>query len=208
MMVVQPIVEGQGDEAAAPILLRRLSMEAEAWNVRIARPHRRRRSQLARKADLQTAVRVALLTPACAGILILFDADDDCPRERAPKLEAWAREAARQIPCAVVMADREYEAWFLAAIESLRGKAGVSTDAVAHPEPETPRNAKRELKQRMNSGRYLDTVDQAPLTANFDLAAAWRHCRSFRKLVGAFGFLLDAADVRPARWPPAAWTTR
>ena len=106
------------------------------------------------------------------------------------------------------MANREYEAWFLAAIESLRGKAGVSTDAVAHPEPETPRNAKRELKQRMNSGRYLETVDQAPLTANFDLAAAWRHCRSFRKLVGAFGFLLDAADVRPARWPPAAWTTR
>lgn len=33
-MVVQPIVEGRGDEAAAPILLRRLAAEAEAWNVR------------------------------------------------------------------------------------------------------------------------------------------------------------------------------
>ena len=207
-MVVQPIVEGQGDEAAVPILLRRLAEKAEAWNVRIARPHRRRRNLLARKADLQTAVRVARLTPDCAGILILFDADDDCPRERAPEFEAWAREAARHVPCAVVLANREYEAWFLSAVESLRGKAGVRTDAVAHPEPETPRNAKREMKGRMERGRYLETVDQAPLTANFDLAAAYRHCRSFRRLVRAFGLLLEGSDALPSPWPPAAWTAR
>ena len=204
-MVVQPIVEGRGDEAAAPILLRRLAEEAEAWNVRIARPHRRRRHQLARKADLQIAVRIALLTADCAGVLVLFDADDDCPRERAPEFDAWARAAAGHVPCAVVMANREYEAWLLAGIESLRGTARVRADAAVHPEPEKPRNAKGEMKQRMSGGRYLETVDQERLTATFDLAAAYRRCRSFRKLVTAFGLLLEGSDVRPDTWPPAAW---
>lgn len=207
-MVVQPIVEGQGDAAAAPILLRRLAAEAEAWTVRIAKPHRRRRNQLARKADLQRAVRVAMLTADCAGVLVLCDADDDCPRERAPALEAWAREAAGHVPCAVVMANREYEAWFLASIDSLRGRKGVRADAAAHPEPETPRDAKRELKERMRHRRYLETVHQEQLTAIFDLAAAHRRCRSFRKLVSAFGSLLDRRGARPAPWPPAAWAAR
>ena len=69
-------------------------------------------------------------------------------------------------------------------------------------------DAKREMKERMQRSRYLATVDQAPLTANFDLAAAHRRCRSFRKLVSAFGSLLDRRDARPAPWPPAAWTAR
>ena len=207
-MVVQPIVEGQGEEAAAPVLLRRLAEVAETWNVEIAKPHRRRRNQLARKADLQTAVRVALLTPDCSGVLILFDADDDCPRERAPEFDVWAREAAGPVPCAVVMANREYEAWFLASIESLRGTAGIRSDAVVHPEPETPRNAKGELKKRMADGHYLEVVQQASLSASFDMVAAYRHCRSFRRLVRAFGLLLDGSDIRPTPWPPAAWTAR
>ncbi len=207
-MVVQPIVEGQGDEEAAPILLRRLIAEAEAWNVEIARPHRRPRNQLARQADLQKAVRVAALTPGCGGILILFDADDDCPGECASQLEAWARDAAGHVPCAVVMANREYEAWFLASAESLRGTSGVRADAVSHNEPESPRNAKGEMNVRMDGGRYLATVHQAPLTASFDLAAAYRHCRSFRRLVSALGLLLEASDVLPDRWPPAACADR
>lgn len=207
-MVVQPIVEGQGDEAAAPILLRRLAAEAEAWDVEIARPHRQRRNQLSRMADFQNAVRVAVLTPDCAGVLILFDADDDCPRERAPAFEAWAREASRDVPSAVVMANREYEAWFLASMESLRGTTLVRADAVDHPEPERPRHAKGEMKKRMEGSRYLETVHQAPLTASFDLAAAYRHCRSFRRLVRAFGLLLEASGVRPTPWPPAEWTSR
>ena len=178
-MVVQPIVEGQGDEAATPILLRRLAAAAEAWNVQIARPHRRRRNQLSRMADFQNAVRVALLTPDCTGVLILFDADDDCPRECAPEFEAWAREASRDVPSAVVMANHEYEAWFLASMKSLRETRHVRADAVDHPEPERPRDAKEEMKKRMEGGRYLETAHQAPLTASLDLAAAYRHCRSF-----------------------------
>ena len=204
-MVVQPIVEGQGDVDAVPILLRRLAEQAEAWHVKIATPHRRPRNQLSRKAEFQRAVRVARLTPDCGGILVLFDADDDCPRECASEFEAWAQEASRGIPCAVVMANREYEAWFLASIESLRGGGDVRVDATSHPEPESPRNAKGHMRGRMEGGLYLETVHQPALTARFELAVAYRRCRSFRRLVNAFGLLLQAWNVRPSPWPPSVW---
>jgi hypothetical protein len=191
-----------------PVLLRRLLNEAEAWGLEIGRPHRRRRTQLVRKDSLQNAVRVAALAHGCAGILVLFDADDDCPKELAPTLEEWAREAAGGLPCAVVMAQREYEAWFLASVEALRGKAAILPDATSHPDPESPRDAKGELDNRMRHGAsYSPTVDQATLTALFDMGAAFRRCRSFRRLVTAFGGLAAAAGAAPAAWPPAKWVS-
>ena len=205
-MIIQPIVEGQGDEAAVPLLLRRLRDEAQAWGLEVGKPQRKRRTQLVKKDSLQIAVRLAALREDCAGILVLFDADDDCPAELAPALEQWAREAAREIPCAVVMANREYEAWFLASMEALRGTAAILRDAISHPDPEAPRDAKGELERRMPGGAsYSSTVDQAPLTAHLDLQNAYRRCRSFRKLVSAFGALAAAAGAAPAVWPPTAW---
>ncbi len=205
-MIVQPIVEGQGEESAVPLLLRRLAAEAGAWDIQVARPHRRRRTQLVRKDSLQTAVKVARLTPGCDCIFVLFDADDDCPKELAPTLEGWAREISGGIPCFVVMANREYEAWFLASVESLRGSCGIRNDATSPPDPEAPRDAKGELDDRMHHGSsYSRTVDQAKLTAQLDLAAVHRSCRSFRRLVRVFGDVLQAADLHPDPWPPAGW---
>jgi hypothetical protein len=207
-MIIQPIVEGQGDVAAVPLLLRRLRDEARAWGLEVGRPHRRRRTQLVKKDSLQSAIRVAALRDNCAAILVLFDADDDCPKELAPTLEEWAREASGGKPCAVVMANREYEAWFLASIEALRGKASILPDAISHHEPETPRDAKGQLERRMPRGAsYSATVDQPILTAHLDLESAYRGCRSFRKLVSAFGELAVAAGVPPALWPPSAWVS-
>ena len=40
----------------------------------------------------------------CTAILILFDSDDDCPREKGPEVQAWAREEAGELPCVVVLA--------------------------------------------------------------------------------------------------------
>jgi hypothetical protein len=95
-MMIQPIVEGQGEVAAVPLLLRRLQNEAQAWGLEIATPHRRRRTELVKKDSLQDAVRLAELGQDCVGILVLFDADDDYPKDLAPTLDRWAREAARK----------------------------------------------------------------------------------------------------------------
>ncbi len=205
-MTIQPIVEGYGEVEAVPVLLRRLQAECQAYDIRIGKPIRQHRSQLCQEVTLRKAAHLALLQPDCGGILILFDSDDGCPKDLAPLVQGWAREEAKDRPCAVVMAHREYEAWFLAAIESLRGKRGILPDAALHPNPEGPRDAKGELEARMPPGRsYSETADQPALTARFDMAAAYGRCRSFRRMISAFGFLAAHMGIALPEWPPASW---
>ena len=132
-MKIQPIVEGHGEVEALPVLLRRLIDEAQVWTVGVGRPIRRPRTRLVQEEGVTQAVRLALEQPQCGAVLVLFDGNSDCPAELGPSVEAWATAAADDIPCRVVRAHREYEAWFLAAIESLRGSRGIRTDAQPHP---------------------------------------------------------------------------
>jgi hypothetical protein len=210
-MNIQPIVEGHGEVQAVPILLRRLLAEAGVYDVDVNSPIRKPGSTFFREGDLRAAVRLALKSRYCGAILILFDGDheDDCPKTHCPEVSGWAQAEAGSLACEVVMAYREYEAWFLATIESLRGRRGIRQDAVSHPEPELPTAAKAHLEQRMESGHsYAERADQPALTQLFDLATAYRRCRSFRRLVRAFGMLTEAAGgTMPAEWPPADWTT-
>jgi hypothetical protein len=205
-MNIQPIVEGAGDVAAVPVLLRRLRDEAALYQVDVNRPIRRKRHELVQDAAVRRAVQLAMLQPNCDSILILFDSDDDCPKELAPMIQAWAQSESRDIPCAVVMACREYEAWFLASIESLRGQRGIRNDAESHPQPEHPRGAKEQIESRMDRGRsYYETADQPALTALFDMVPAYRKCRSFRHIVSSFGQLITAGGTALENWPPTAW---
>ena len=136
----------------------------------------------------------------------MFDGDKDCPAELASEVQAWAKGACGDVPCEVVLAHREYEAWFLATIESLRGLRGIRHDAEAHPRPEAPRGAKAQLEKRMVVGRkYLETDDQPALSQSFSLPDAYRRCRSFRKLTTAFGTLMRATGQDIGVWPPRDW---
>ncbi|MBE3069877.1 MAG: DUF4276 family protein [Planctomycetes bacterium] len=204
-MRLVPIVEGHGEVAAIPVLLRRFQSESGTFGFQVARPIRRHRSDLVREASLRQSVHLAMLQQDCGAILIFLDSDDDCPKELAPALERWAREEAGNTPCAVVMAHREYEAWLLAAIESLRGHRGIQVDASAPPDAEAPRDAKGRLEDFMAGRSYWETTDQAALTQQFDLARAYAACRSFRHLAKAFGSLLSQAGIRLDQWPPVAW---
>ena len=115
-------------------------------------------------------------------ILILFDADDDCPAQKGAAVLARAQAIISFRRVAVVLANREYEAWFIAAADSLNGCRGFQShvkDALI--DPEIPRNAKGWVRQRMAAG-YGETTDQAALSARFDLELAHQRSRSFRKL--------------------------
>lgn len=206
-MTIQPIVEGHGEVDAVPILLRRFVDEARAWPVQIGRPIRRPRDQLAGESGVKRAVRLACVQRDCRAILILFDGDSDCPAELGPTVQEWAAEAAAGVPCAVVIAQREYEAWFLAAIESLRGHRNVRSDAEAHPNQENPRGAKEQFELRMRPGTsYIETTDQSAFSATLSLQVAYRRSRSFRKLASSFGNLVQSMGHYTHAWPPPAWT--
>jgi len=204
--VIQPIVEGHGEMEAAPVLLRRLQDVGMAYGFRIARPIRRHRSELVTEGQLRRSVQLALGTPEIAGILVLFDSDDDAVCQLGPQLQVWAQAEAGEVNCQVVLAKREYEAWFISSIESLRGFRGIATDATSHATPEGVRDAKSELETRMTPGKfYAPTTDQAAFSARVELSETHRRCRSFRKLTAAFGTLALAAGAELPQWPPAAW---
>lgn len=200
------IVEGHGEVAAARVLLRRLLAEAACQHVDVARPIKRTQSELRSKEGIQKVVRLALLQKECSGVVILFDGEDDCPKELAGQVRKWAHEAAAGTPCEVVVAYREYETWFLAALESLRGRYGIHQDATAPANPESRRNAKGALEEFMPADRaYSETGDQPAMSAVFDMGLAHRRNRSFRKLVKAVGDLLNLMRQPIPTWPPTDW---
>lgn len=205
--MIQIIVEGQGDERAVPVLLRRLQQECGAFTLGFDRPIRKKRSALVNETALRQAVQLALKQDrGCDGILIVFDGDRDCPKTLAPRVQTWAQTEAQGLPCEVVIPHREYEAWFLGSLDSLRGKRGIRADANSHSNPESVRGAKEKLKAAMERvGSYVEVADQPALTALFDLAAAYRRCRSFRRMVHVFGLLAAAAGEEIGEWPPPSW---
>jgi hypothetical protein len=113
-VTLQVIVEGHGDVPSVPRLLRRLQGEAGAFQLAIGRPHRRRRTELVQEQSFRRALRHAASEAGSVAVLVLFDGDDDCPAQLGPQVEEWAEAELPHLKTRVVMAWREFEAWFLA----------------------------------------------------------------------------------------------
>lgn len=184
-MKVAPIVEGDGEVAAVPVLLRRLA----AWRTPgvptdILPPIRVRRDRfLNRDEEFTRYLRLAAAKCEDGGwILVLLDADDDCPAQLAPQVLARAAECIAHRSISVVLAKREFEAWFIAAAESLNGYRDFLVDPEEVIDAETPRDAKSWLRQRIAGHVYGETTDQPAFAARFDLEQAFGGSRSFRKL--------------------------
>jgi hypothetical protein len=185
MQRVVPIVEGDGEVAALPILLRRIGAWLTPENfLDVPTPIRVRRDRFLKKdADFRKFLGLASAKAGDSGwILILLDADDDCPADLGVQIVDRAREAAPHRRVAVVLAKREYEAWFLASATSLNGKRGLVLDGPVTFDPETPRDAKGWLSERMPGSKYREITDQPAFSAEMNLEQARAGSRSFRKL--------------------------
>jgi len=172
------IVEGVGDELALPGLIHRIRPE---W--RVARPIRASRPRLIKPTGpmnlehyLPLARNNALQEGERGGILVLIDADDDCPAHLGQALSERIRRAVSDVPFVVVAANREYEAWLLAGLPEIELKGNV----------ELVRDAKGRLKQHF--GQYK-SIDQKSLTARFDLTMARERSPSFRKFMRSIELL-------------------
>ena len=183
-MALAAIVEGHAEMHSIPVLMRRLGID-------VARPFRVKRNLVVKPGELERALKFTLRDRQnVSAVLVLLDADDDCPAELAPQmLERCARVAS--VPVSVVFAVREIEAWFLGGIESLRGHRGIRDDASYDANPEAPRGAKERLEGFMRDS-YVDVVDQPALMASLDWEAARLRCPSLDKLLRdlhSFGML-------------------
>lgn len=171
------VVEGHGEVQAAPVLVRRICEDHGLFDVVVAGPpHRLARPSMVRE-QVASAVRMQRLRAGEDGVVVvLYDADDDdvsvTRRRTLDLLEPHG--------VVVAIAVREYEAWFLAAMESLRGHQDVRGDASFEGDPEAPRNAKKRLEEQMTDS-YSETRHQARFSAVMSLDAARRRSPSFAR---------------------------
>ena len=184
-VVISALVEGQGEVAAMRVLLPRIAAEVapHVW-LKVPEPYRMPRGRLLLPGGLERAVAaLAEQSGQGGGVLVLLDADDDCPAELGPGLLERATAAGRPGSRSVVVANREFEAWFLAAAPSLRGQRGLAADLSLPPDPEKARDCKGWLSDhRVDNRAYKPAADQAALAARFDLQMARKHSPSFDKL--------------------------
>lgn len=185
MTFIAPIVEGHGEQQAVARLLHRLAQrQSPGCRLRVNDPIRVKSGSFFNdEAYFGRYLSLAAEKARQAGgghVLILLDCDDDCPAQLGPRLDAQARRVSPEVSTIVALASREYETWFMAAAESLRGIEGMSPSVTAPQKPEATRNAKGWLGKHMPHG-YDPIAHQLAFTTAFDLDAA-RSVDSFNHL--------------------------
>jgi len=171
------IVEGHGEVRAVPVLafrwLRQRGLDGEffvedlAVNTkgcgRMKAPH-----DPLTHHGIEHYVRQALRARPAA-ILAILDADDECLRrppgqKLGPELLSRARAVAGGVPVGVVVAHREFEAWFLADLEALRQAGAVpqTADAKLAADPEARAGCKG-VMGRLLGESYEPTIHQPEL---------------------------------------------
>jgi hypothetical protein len=210
--------EGQGDEAALPVLVRKLLREKDnaarffvdreviresnpvKWNKGEGRPN---------YAKWLSRITIALRRPNLGGVLAVYDGDAPsfpagsgtpfCAGNAAKLMAHAAAEAGagKTFSLAVVFACVEYETWIIAGIESLAGKRysdgrPALPPGLGYPSGDCESHGKRWLEQHCPS--YRPTLDQGALTDLLDLSVVRaKGLRSFRRLEHAVDQLLEAA---------------
>jgi hypothetical protein len=183
------IVEGQGEYAAVRTLLERVWYELLGGDyIEVIRPFRQPQGRLLQEEWLKNtvdAVKIKLGPDLPGGmqslVLILIDAETLCPRDLAPRLMGWAREARSDADIACVMPNPMFETWFAAAAASLAGVNGLPVDLPVPADPEGNRLGKPWIRAHL-SRKYSETVDQPRFAAKIDLAVCRKHSASFDKL--------------------------
>lgn len=94
-MTIASIVEGEGEVSALPKLPHRLAAQLSVTGFWVPQPRRVSRSKLVTRGEIERAVsatKQALRVNGAGGVLVLLDADDDCPAQFAPALLTCRRQ--------------------------------------------------------------------------------------------------------------------
>ena len=202
------IVEGRGDERALPALIRRILHERLLrYDIGTGK------SQVAKGKDnlvgkFEKFVEYAMDDNPSA-ILVLVDADEDCPVELASSLARRAAALNAPVPIAIVCSKSEYETWFICSLsdsegDGIRRNLGLRPSVVCPENAESIRDAKGWLTDRMpRNRRYSPRTDQDDLTHHIAIELVHEKSRSFRRLCGAVGELADAVDAGASAVTPS-----
>ena len=201
MPKIVPIVEGEGEKKAVPALCYKILHELERYDIFVAVPIVVKGvGNLTRPGGLETFLKAACREPDCAAVLTLIDADDACALTLAKSLSGRAASAGLGVPVSIVVAAREYEAWFLASLKTLRGRDidgrfTLPANLEYTGDVESRRGVKEWLGKALPDGIvYAPTLDQAPMSKLIDTVEARTNSRSFRRMCHAIEQIVEAID--------------
>ncbi|HYW08057.1 MAG TPA: hypothetical protein VE913_13935 [Longimicrobium sp.] len=205
------IVEGYGEIDAVEALLARLWADLGHGYI----PWRAVRGKnLLQREGVEKYAEVARRRPRCAALLLLRDADDDCPKQTGPLTAGWLRDLGLPFPGAVTLFRREYETMFLPCLPDMAGRPlrsaagielpGIRAGAEYLDDYETPRDAKGVVSTFFTGNRsYKPTVHQLPLTRMLNFARLREsELPSFGTLERSLVFLAANAGHHAVVYPP------
>jgi Domain of unknown function (DUF4276) len=186
---VLPIVEGHGEDSSIRILLQRIWSELLGGeSLEVLKPIRGSRHKLVKASELGRALNLAVpklratSSQSPAMVLVLLDADDDLPCVLGPSLLSLARQARADADVSCVIANLEYETWFVAAAESLSEFLDLSARPLIPADPEKARQGKGWIQKNFRGPKYSETIDQPAMTRAMDLRLCRQRSLSFDKL--------------------------
>jgi uncharacterized protein DUF4276 len=180
------VVEGDGDQGALPVVLRRYVHSRGIFDVEIAKPiNAKGRPKLLRVGELERFVILASRQPSVVAVLVLCDADDDPACQLGPEITQRCVKAVTHLPVRACLAVREFENWFLASPETLAGEHEYTLlddyETVA---------AEHRIAPWCAPLKYVKPIKQPALAASMDINLVAQRCPSFARLLRCVDELL------------------
>jgi hypothetical protein len=219
-LYIAPIVEGQTEVKSVERLLQRVWAELPVGpeRLQVVQPTRGNRDalidphgdHLANKLGEGYAKLSQRLVRDSSGrglLLLLLDAEGDCPKELAPRLLQAARQAQANADIACVIAKRMLENWIMGGASTLAGVNGLPDALPQRSQFEDCSGSawlKAQLRSKNQARTYKKTVDAEVFVRSMDLAECRTNCPSFDKLCRELAARLPGANIQEA--PPATDT--
>lgn len=185
------IVEGHGDVEAVRVLIRSFAHNvASNYDFELLEPMRISRGKILDEAELGRAVQLANLRLRdfdVRWLFAVFDSDDECPVVLATAAHQIISSRSVNLETSVVIADKEFESWFLCALDVIRAGNRLRSGVQLVQDSAAIRDAKGYFERNfLPSGAYYsEAIDQARFSSffNFNLDGN----RSFEKLKKELG---------------------
>ncbi len=178
------VVEGPGDVAAVPLLLRRwLHLQGEFRDLLGKPVNCNGRTKALARNGLEGKVATAIARPGCKGVLVILDGEGDAVCSLGPNLLSRAR-SVTGAPVALTLADTKYEAWLCASAETL-ALSSLTCEVGADPE--------YAIRCALLPAKYVKPTWQPRLTERMDLPLARSRDRSLSRVLDQVIYLVGTS---------------
>lgn len=177
------VVEGPGDKEAFPVLLRKYLADNGIYDVALGKPvPLKGKGSATRPGGVEGYVMTAGARPNCKAVIVLVDADNDASCELGPTLLARAS-GATKVPVVVVVAERDFEDWIYASLETLELGDAQWLEST---------RGKSAIESLVAPKKYVKATMQARLTHRVDIAMARERSTSLNRLFNKLDGILES----------------